>query len=174
MRPGPAGGPGGDPTAGAGANVTRNALRFLTSASGLAEVRLFVVPKLEMWIMNPKVGRTAQELLMAVAMNCTGQSPGQDLEVIQNFLKLRFKNKPNINLFLACIREMVNANREANLPTLIKVTIFNELSPSRNPNNMAILGVMFNASPSTGFATNLIFCVSFIVKKSLIAWRANQ
>ena len=121
MRPGPAVGPGGDPTAGAGANVTRNALRFLTSASGLAEGRLFVVPKLEMWIMNPKVGRTAQELLMAVAMNCTGQSPGQDLEVIQNFLKLRFKNKANINLFLACVKEMVNANREANLPTLIKV-----------------------------------------------------
>ena len=82
---------------------------------------MFVVPKLEMWIMNPKVGRTAQELLMAVAMNCTGQSPGQDLEVIQNFLKLRFKNKANINLFLACVKEMVNANREANLPTLIKV-----------------------------------------------------
>ena len=50
---------------------------------------MLVVPKLEMWIMNPKVGRTAQELLMAVAMNCTGQSPTQDLEVIQNFLKLR-------------------------------------------------------------------------------------
>ena len=52
------------------------------------QVRLLVVPKLEMWIMNPKVGRTAQELLMAVAMNCTGRD-SQDLEVIQNFLKLR-------------------------------------------------------------------------------------
>ena len=51
-------------------------------------MRLLVVPKLEMWIMNPKVGRTAQELLMAVAMNCTGRD-NQDLEVIQNFLKLR-------------------------------------------------------------------------------------
>ena len=83
--------------------------------------------------MNPKVGRTAQELLMAVAMNCTGQSPSQDLEVIQNFLKLRFKNKPNINLFLACVREMVNANRDANLPTLIKAS---HLTRKKRENNM--------------------------------------
>ena len=112
-----------------------------------------VVPKLEMWIMNPKVSRPAQELLMAVAMNCSTHT-NEDVEVIGNFLKLRFKNKPNINLFLACIKELVNANREANLPTLIKLTIFNELSNARNPNNMAMLNVMFggnmNQPPPSG------------------------
>ena len=135
-------------------NITRNFLRFLTSACGLPEVRVIVVPKLEMWIMNPKVSRPAQELMMAVAMNCTNQVP-EDLEVIQNFLKLRFKNKPNINLFLNCLRELVNANREGNLPTLIKVTIFNELSAARNPNNMAMLGVMFSAGAQELAAASL-------------------
>ena len=101
-----------------------------------------------MWIMNPKVSRAAQELLMAVAMNCTTHTNDEvevitNNEVITNFLKLRFKNKPNINLYLACIKELANANREVNLPTLIKLTIFNELSNARNPNNMQMLNVMF-------------------------------
>ena len=113
-----------------------------------SQVRLIVVPKLEMWIMNPKVSRAAQELLMAVAMNCTTHTNDEvevitNNEVITNFLKLRFKNKPNINLYLACIKELANANREVNLPTLIKLTIFNELSNARNPNNMQMLNVMF-------------------------------
>ena len=98
--------------------------------------------------MNPKVSRAAQELLMAVAMNCTTHTNDDvevitNNEVITNFLKLRFKNKPNINLYLACIKELANANRDVNLPTLIKLTIFNELSNARNPNNMQMLNVMF-------------------------------
>ena len=124
----------------------------------LFKVRLIVVPKLEMWIMNPKVSRAAQELLMAVAMNCTTHTNDEveaitNNEVITNFLKLRFKNKPNINLYLACIKELANANREVNLPTLIKLTIFNELSNARNPNNMQMLNVLFGCNqqiPSSG------------------------
>ena len=122
------------------------------------KVRLIVVPKLEMWIMNPKVSRAAQELLMAVAMNCSTHTNDEveaitNNEVITNFLKLRFKNKPNINLYLACIKELANANREVNLPTLIKLTIFNELSNARNPNNMQMLNVLFGCNqqiPSGG------------------------
>ena len=53
-----------------------------------------------MWIMNHKISRPAQELLMAVAMNCNTHSQ-QDIEVIGGFTKFRFKNKPNVNLYLA-------------------------------------------------------------------------
>ena len=59
-----------------------------------------VIPKIEMWIMNHKISRPAQELLMAVAMNCNTHSQ-QDIEVIGGFTKFRFKNKPNVNLYLA-------------------------------------------------------------------------
>ena len=95
---------------------------------------------------------------MAVAMNCSTHTNDEveaitNNEVITNFLKLRFKNKPNINLYLACIKELANANREVNLPTLIKLTIFNELSNARNPNNMQMLNVLFGCNqqiPSGG------------------------
>ena len=112
-----------------------------------------------MWIMNPKVSRAAQELLMAVAMNCSTHTNDEveiitNNDVITNFLKLRFKNKPNINLYLACIKELANANREVNLPTLIKLTIFNELSNARNPNNMQMLNVMFGCSHLTAGNSN--------------------
>ena len=36
-------------------SVSRNLLRFLTSAAGLHEVRLLVAQKIEAWIQNPKV-----------------------------------------------------------------------------------------------------------------------
>ena len=81
-------------------NITRNFIKFLTTACGLLEVRTLVVAKLEMWIMNPKISRAAQDLLMAVAMNCKTHSQ-QDLDVILAFTKFRFKNKPNIHLFLS-------------------------------------------------------------------------
>jgi len=63
------------------------------------QIRQTVITKLEMWIMNPKIFRPAQDLLLSVAVNCTTHSPA-DVEVIGNFTKLRFKNKPNINLYL--------------------------------------------------------------------------
>ena len=50
--------------------------------------------------MNHKISRPAQELLMAVAINCNTHSQ-QDIEVIGGFTKFRFKNKPNVNLYLA-------------------------------------------------------------------------
>ena len=60
--------------------------------------------------------------------------------------KLRLKSKPNINLFLSCIKDLSTAH-PSNLSTLLKHTIFNELSNARNTNNMAMLGVMFQAAP---------------------------
>ncbi len=112
--------------------------------------------------MNPKLSRVAHELLLCVALNCSAHTP-MDLEVIAAFAKLRFKNKPNVNLYLQCAREIAAAHPD-NLPALVspsrrcvfyqihfianlfeqvKHTIFNELSNARNTNNMAVLGVLF-------------------------------
>lgn len=52
-----------------------------------------------MWIMNQKIMRFAQDLLLAVVVNCTTHTPA-DVEVIANFAKLRLKTKPSINLYL--------------------------------------------------------------------------
>ena len=44
-------------------NVPRNLLKFLTSAVGLPEIRLFVAQKIESWIQNPKVRIYSDTLL---------------------------------------------------------------------------------------------------------------
>ena len=54
-----------------------------------------------------------------------------------------------INIFLLIDhfnRELLSQHPE-NLRTLMAHTVHNELSNSRNPNNMSLLGVMFNLVP---------------------------
>merc|ERR1719427_701510 len=115
-------------------NITRNFLRFLTYACGLQEVRHLVVHKLEMWLINQKICRPAQDLLLSVTHNCNTHS-NLDIEVMSTLSKLRLKTKPNINLFLASLRDLCTAHPD-NLATMMKQTIFNELSNARNTNNM--------------------------------------
>ncbi|KAK7791007.1 hypothetical protein R5R35_007901 [Gryllus longicercus] len=126
-------------------NITRNFLRLMASCCGLVEVRLAVVPRLELWLQNPKLMRPAQELLMAVCLNCNTHSQ-RDVEVISQLVKIRLKTKAVINLYLSCFRELISTHPE-NLATLLKHTIYNELSTARNPNNMSMLAVMFQTKP---------------------------
>ncbi|XP_063229314.1 integrator complex subunit 1 isoform X2 [Bacillus rossius redtenbacheri] len=128
-------------------NITRNFLRLLSATCGLVEVRLAATPRLEMWFQNPKLIRSAQELLMSVCVNCNTHTH-KDVEVISHLVKIRLKTKGLISLYLSCIRELMSAHPD-NLATLLKHTIYNELSNTRNPNNMAMLSVMFQPSPET-------------------------
>ena len=54
--------------------------RFLTFACGSPEVRQLASSRLEMWMMNPKISRSAQELLCGVTLNCVTHS-AIDIEV---------------------------------------------------------------------------------------------
>ena len=87
-----------------------------------------------------------------------------------NDISFRFKNKPNINLYLQCTRELCLAHPD-NLPALLKHVVFNELSNARNTNNMAILSVIFMCDPERG-ASGLagVFCDLLLVKECY--WRA--
>ncbi|XP_069674723.1 integrator complex subunit 1 isoform X2 [Periplaneta americana] len=128
-------------------NITRNFLRLLSAACGLVEVRLTSAPRLEMWLQNPKLMRPAQELLMSVCLNCSTHTQ-RDVEVISHLVKIRLKTKALINLYLSCIRELITAHPD-NLATVLKHTIYNELSTARNPNNMAMISVMFQSAPDS-------------------------
>ncbi|XP_054283630.1 integrator complex subunit 1-like [Macrosteles quadrilineatus] len=128
-------------------NITRNFLKLLASAAGLVEVRMMSATRLEVWLQNPKLLRSAQELLMAVCVNCTGHTQ-KDVEVISALVKIRLKSKVVVNYYLACIRELIIAHSD-NLATVLKHTIYNELSQSRNPNNLAMLSVMFQYEADT-------------------------
>lgn len=127
--------------------ITRNFLRLLSSACGLVEIRIIAVSRLEMWLHNPKLMRPAQELLAYLCCNCASITQ-RDLEVTAYLTKIRLKTKALVNVYLNCLRELLLQHPE-NLPSMLKHTIYNELSNARNPNNMPMLAVMFQAQPET-------------------------
>uniref|UniRef100_T1HRR4 DUF3677 domain-containing protein n=1 Tax=Rhodnius prolixus TaxID=13249 RepID=T1HRR4_RHOPR len=130
--------------------INRNFLKMLTALCGVGEVRLAVAPRLEAWLQNPKLMRSAQELLMSLCVNCASHTM-KDVEVISCLIKMRLKTKALSNYYLSCIRELATAHSD-NLGTVLKHTIYNELSTSRNPNNMAMLSVIFQVDPDRAAA----------------------
>ncbi|KAG7214008.1 hypothetical protein KM043_001378 [Ampulex compressa] len=126
-------------------SITRNFLKLLSSACGFVEIRNIAVPRLEMWLHNPKLMRPAQELLSYICYNCTSHTQ-RDVEVISQLVKMRLKTKAVINLYLNGVKELIGLHPE-NLATILKHTIYNELSNARNPNNMPMLAVMFQTLP---------------------------
>lgn len=125
-------------------NTTRNFLKMLSATCGLVEVRLTAAQRLETWLQNPKLTRPAQELLMYICVNCSSHTQ-RDIEVMINIIKIRLKTKALMNFYLSSIKELVNAHPE-NLSTLMKHTVYNELSNARNSNNMAVITIMFQIS----------------------------
>ena len=99
----------------------------------------------------------AQELLMAVCMNCD-QHTTHDVEVMSALCKIRLKNRLGLNHYLDCIRELL-AQHPDNLKTLVTHAVYNELSQSRNPNNMALLSTVF--SQNSEAAAKVRVCVTF-------------
>lgn len=125
--------------------VARNFIRFLSSVCGIPEVRRHVAPRLEMWLQSPKLQRPATELLMSLCLNCNTHSQ-LDIECISHVIRLRLKHKPLINQYMSCLRELLAAHPD-NIPSVMKHTLYNELSQARNPSNMAILSVIFQFAP---------------------------
>lgn len=127
--------------------ITRNFLKLLSSSCGFVEIRNIAVPRLEIWLHNPKLMRPAQELLSYICYNCTSHTQ-RDVEVISQLVKMRLKTKAVINLYLNGVKELIGLHPE-NLSTILKHTIYNELSNARNPNNMPMLAVMFQTMPDS-------------------------
>lgn len=117
---------------------TRNFLKFLCSTSGIDEVRHLTTSRLEMWLHNGKLMKTAQELLAYICFNINGSSV-KDREVLASLVKMRLKTKLLINFYMACLKEVIVLNTNI-LPITLKLVLQNELSSLRNPNNMGILG----------------------------------
>ncbi|KAG7167447.1 Integrator complex subunit 1-like [Homarus americanus] len=125
--------------------VARNFIRFLSSVCGILEVRRHVAPRLEMWLQSPKLQRPATELLMSLCLNCNTHSQ-LDVECISHIIRIRLKHKPLINQYMSCLKELLAAHAD-NIPSVMKHTLYNELSQARNPSNMSILSVIFQFAP---------------------------
>ncbi|KAH8413865.1 hypothetical protein KR222_010620 [Zaprionus bogoriensis] len=126
-------------------NYTRNFLKFLCSTAGIAEVRCLSISRLELWIHNGKLVKFAQQLLSYICFNIKGKN-SQDSEVLLVLIKMRLKTKPLINHYMSCLKEMIYLQPDI-LSTIMKLVVQNELSNTRNPNNMGMLATMFQTSP---------------------------
>ncbi|KAM7343453.1 integrator complex subunit 1 [Cochliomyia hominivorax] len=124
---------------------TRNFLKFLCKTSGLVEVRHMCISRLELWIHNGKLVKFAQELLSYVCFNVRAKYL-KDHEVLAILVKMRLKAKPLINFYMTCIKEMIRLEPGI-LNVILKLVVQNELSNTRNPNNMGMLATMFQAAP---------------------------
>ncbi|XP_049307137.1 integrator complex subunit 1 isoform X1 [Bactrocera dorsalis] len=124
---------------------TRNFLKFLCSTAGLGEVRYLCITRLELWIHNGKLVKYAQQLLYYICYNIKDNHI-KDHEVLAILVKIRLKTKPSLNFFMFCIKEMIIQQPKV-LRLILKLVVQNELSNTRNPNNMGMLATMFQTSP---------------------------
>lgn len=106
--------------------ISQNYLKFLSTMCGITEVikssirnfdyfaylyhrfknlqiRTRAAPKLESCLINPKLKRNAQELLMSICVNCTSNTP-EDIEIVGQIVKIRLKTKDLSGFYLECIR----------------------------------------------------------------------
>ncbi|KAK4876341.1 hypothetical protein RN001_012763 [Aquatica leii] len=143
--------------------VTKNFVRFLSTACGLVEIRMLAVSRLESWLHNHKLMKPAQELLAYVCYNCSARTQ-RDIEVVAQLSKLRLKSKPLVNIFNNCLKEMVLCFPE-NLYPLLKYTIYNELSNARNTNNLVVVGAMFQVTPEASADAFADICLELLLNK---------
>lgn len=126
--------------------LTRNFLRFLSNTSGISDIRVMAITRLEIWLHNGKLMKSAQELLTYICYN-VHRNLQRDHEVMANLVKMRLKTKALVNHYLNCIREMINVQPDI-LSIVLKHVVQYELT-NRNPNNMgmAMLASIFQAKP---------------------------
>ncbi|KAI4461631.1 hypothetical protein MML48_5g00000815 [Holotrichia oblita] len=143
--------------------VTKNFVRFLSIACGLVEIRVISVSRIENWLHNHKLMKPAQELLAYLCYNCSANTQ-RDIEVVAQLSKLRLKNKPLVTFFNNCLKEMVLSFPE-NLYPLLKYTIYNELSNTRNTNNLFVVGAMFQVAPDASADAFTDICLELLLNK---------
>lgn len=141
---------------------TRNFLKFLCKTSGLVEVRHLCISRLELWIHNGKLVKFAQELLSYICFNVKANY-FKDHEVLAILVKMRLKAKPLINFYMACIKEMIRLEPGI-LNVVLKLVVQNELSNTRNPNNMGMLGTftVYNLAVTCFLFASMTYMVMFL------------
>ncbi|KAH8402313.1 hypothetical protein KR009_011352 [Drosophila setifemur] len=144
-------------------NYTRNFLKFLCTTSGIGEVRCLSISRLELWIHNGKLVKFAQQLLSYICFNIKGRNT-QDNEVLLVLVKMRLKTKPLINHYMSCLKEMIFLQPDI-LSTVMKLVVQNELSNTRNPNNMGMLATMFQTASDQSAGTLAEIYQEFLLQR---------
>lgn len=121
----------------------KNIIKFLTTATGIQSIRLTAATKIDSWLQNPKLAKSALELFWCLIWNSTG-----DPETFAALVKIRFKQKVHINHFISCIKELLNQSDE-NISLILRQTVMNEIlcGPLKGTQNMQLISVCFQNAP---------------------------
>jgi len=137
----------------------RGFLKLLQNTCGIAEIRAIALNKIEFWLANPKIISLAQDLLLAICINCV--SGVNDRELITQILKLKPKIKQQQHYY-DCIRELIKTNPLI-FEFLIQLATVNELmlqqqqqqsqqqaqqQIARNQHNLYLLQTALSTDPS--------------------------
>jgi integrator complex subunit 1 len=83
---------------------SRNFIKLLQNTCGIEEIRAIALGKLEGWLLNSKLESYAQDLLLAICLNCT-QADQADREFIMQIIRIKPKLKQHQHYF-DCIRRV--------------------------------------------------------------------
>ena len=80
----------------------KNLLKLLQITCGIPEIRTLSISKLEPWLANPKLHIHAQDLLLAICVNCF-RNDQFDRDIISQIVKFKPKIK-HLPHYIDCIR----------------------------------------------------------------------
>lgn len=134
-------------------------IKLLHLASGLSEIRLFAIGKLDTWLNNPKLAVCAQDLLLAICINCKEN----DVELIQNLVKL--KPKPKLQQhFLDCLKEVMKISNYT-FELVFSQALINEVTRTRDQHNSNQIQLSFNFNPKLAAKLLAINFQKFLIAK---------
>ena len=142
----------------------QNLLRTMSLTSCFPEVRKIASEKLEFWLQNQKIVKLAQDLLMTVCMNSSGESQ-MEVESISSLIRLKYasKQKHLSAHFLSCMRQLLISNPGLARRLIVQYVVGLEISPPsqgvKQAPNFALLDAAF--SVDGGWATNHVLADFF-------------
>lgn len=165
------------PTGASQPHETDKLLYLLEHLCGLPDIRLYILSRLDIWLQNPKLNRTAEKLMIALCENLTkptllnnhhqltnghminNDTSYIDERAIEQLVNLRFKARASnatSKMYTLCIREMLK--NDANLVDIVvRFIVHNELqqnsmlpsilTTTKNPNNLPLLHACCQSQP---------------------------
>ncbi|CAF1114471.1 unnamed protein product, partial [Didymodactylos carnosus] len=189
-------------TSGSQPHETDKLLKLLELSCGLPEIRTLVLQRLDVWLQNPKLFRSAERLLVALCENITGRNVSSSLndvinvhdknnnseqqdeimrKTMEQLLNLRFKIRATTTTkpFFSCIREMLRIETKL-IDIFIRLIVQNELqlqgqqtTTTKNPSNMSLLQCAFQANQEYSMKL-LAYTVQTIILTQPISKQPNE
>jgi len=139
-----------------------NLVKTFVFCCGVSSIRVLACSKLDSWMQHKFTKTAAQDLLMAICLNCNTHSQ-EDIQNISQLTKLRSRPKC-LQYFFDCLKELIKSH-PSNHYTLITHLIYMELSNNRLSNNMVVLVGLLPIYPSQSTRYVAQVCQGLVLNK---------